>query len=546
MAGKLLVSPGEEATEKVRFGNFEVMNDPEGRPVLLGKGTFGRTYQARHCFLDTIVALKIITERYVADATVRQRFLTEARAVAKLSHPHIARLYDFGEMDGVLHYAMEYCGGGSLADYVANKGPLPLRQTIEIAQQISGALKCAHTAGFIHRDLKPSNIMLTTPDGPPFAKLIDFGLVQPSVPGATRSFADDQSADGARFLGTPLFASPEQLREEPMDVRTDLFSLGMTLWFLTEGRAPEGGSSAEIAASRLNRESYAARLPANLPLPFRDVLGRLLEKDRKNRFATAAEMFTALNACAAALGFRRARDYTDPAAAIEWEDAETPDKDALDSTKVEPTEIEQVNAPLTSEFNIVTRINEDFTGLNYVGEAIGAKGAVSILHVLHPMLLEDESALKSFRLHIAQLMRVDVVEIMRPKAIKRYADYTAVISDKPGGTDLLSVLRTEGTVRLIDAAPLLEKIADACDQLCAAGLPGAQLAPGRIFVESANDGLSKAQVRLCPRYLAVSEAPELARMNEPEDVSSTMTTDMLGDPGGRIIWASILLRFCTA
>src|SRR5213080_842239 len=531
MAGKLLVSPGEEATEKVRFGNFEVVNDPEGRPILLGKGTFGRTYQARHCFLDTIVALKIITERYVADAAVRQRFLTEARAVAKLSHPHIARLYDFGEMDGVLHYAMEYCGGGSLADYVANKGPLPLRQTIEIAQQISGALKCAHTAGFIHRELKRSNIMLTTPDGPPFAKLIDFGLVQPSVPGATRSFADDQSADGARFLGTPLFASPEQLREEPMDVRTDLFSLGMTLWFLTEGRAPEGGSSAEIAASRLNRESYAARLPATLPLPFREVLGRLLEKDRKNRFATAAEMFTALNACAAALGFRRARDYTDPAAAIEWEDTETPDKEPLDSTKVEAAEIEEVNAPLTSEFNIVTRINEDFTGLNYVGEAIGAKGAMSILHVLHPMLLEDESAFKSFRLHIAQLMRVDVVEIMRPKAIKRYADYTAVNSDKPGGTDLLSVLRTEGTVRLIDAAPLLEKIADACDQLCAAGLPGAQLAPGRIFVESANDGLSKAQARLCPRYLAGSEAPELARMNEPEDVSSTMTTDMLGDPG---------------
>src|SRR6266478_5917599 len=531
MAGKLLVSPGEEATQKVRFSNFEFMKDPENRPVWLGNGKLERTYQARHCFLDTIVALKIITERYVADATVRQRFLTEARAVAKLSHPHIARLYDFGEMDGVLHYAMEYCGGGSLADYVSNKGPLPLRQTIEIAQQISGALKCAHTAGFIHRDLKPSNIMLTTPDGPPFAKLIDFGLVQPSVPGATRSFADDQSADGARFLGTPLFASPEQLREEPMDVRTDLFSLGMTLWFLTEGRAPEGGSSAEIAASRLNRESYAARLPATLPLPFRDVLGRLLEKDRKNRFATAAEMFTALNACAAALGFRRARDYTDPAAAIEWEDTETPDKEPLDSAKVEPTEIEEVNAPLTSQFNIVTRINEDFTGLNYVGEALGAKGAMSILHVLHPMLLEDESALKSFRLHVAQLMRVDVVEIMRPKAIKRYADYTAVISDKPGGTDLLSVLRTEGTVRLIDAAPLLEKIADACDQLCAAGLPGAQLAPGRIFVESANDGLSKAQVRLCPRYLAVSEAPELARMNEPEDVSSTMTTDMLGDPG---------------
>ncbi len=91
MPDKPLVSPGAEAAEKTRFGNFEVMNDPDGHPLLLGKGTFGRTYQARHCYLDTIVALKIITERYVADPTVRQRFLTEARAVAKLSHPHIAR-----------------------------------------------------------------------------------------------------------------------------------------------------------------------------------------------------------------------------------------------------------------------------------------------------------------------------------------------------------------------------------------------------------------------------------------------------------------------
>ncbi len=528
MAAEPLLSAEEKATEKVRFGNFEVMNDPEGRPVLLGKGTFGRTYQARHCFLDIIVALKIITERYVADAAVRQRFLTEARAVAKLSHPHIARLYDFGEKDGVLHYAMEYCGGGSLADYVAKNGPLPLRRTIEIAQQISGALKCAHTAGFIHRDLKPSNIMLTAQDGPVFAKLIDFGLVQPSVPGATRSFAEDQSADGPRFLGTPLFASPEQLREEPMDVRTDLFSLGMTLWFLMAGRPPESGSSAEVAASRLNRESYAARLPANLPPQFRDVLVRLLEKDRRNRFATAADLFNSLNACAAALGFRQAKDYTEPLAAIDSEDAQATESGAL--AKLEPIEIEEVTAPLTSEFSIVTRINEDFTGINYVADEVGTKGAMSILHVLHPALLEDEPALERFRMHIGQLIRVDVAEIVRPKAIKRYSDYAAVISDKPGGTDLSSVLRTEGIMPLVEAAPLLEKIADVCDRLSAARLPGAQLAPGRIFVERSNDGLSKVQVRLCPRFLAVSEAAELARMNEPENTSSTMTTDMLGDP----------------
>src|SRR5438876_10324845 len=277
MPNVLASRAGEEAARKVSFGNFDIINDAEGRPISLGKGTFGRTYQARHRYLDTVVALKIITERYAADAGVRQRFLTEARAVAKLSHPHIARLYDFGEMDGVLHYAMEYCGGGSLADHVAKHGPLGLRHVVEVGQQIAGALKCAHTAGFIHRDLKPSNIMLTEAKGSLFAKLIDFGLVQPSLPEATQSVSNEQSADGERFLGTPLFASPEQLKEEPMDIRTDLFSLGMTLWYLLLGRAPDSGSSAEIAANRLSPESYVTQLPAALPAQLRDVLARLLQ-----------------------------------------------------------------------------------------------------------------------------------------------------------------------------------------------------------------------------------------------------------------------------
>ena len=274
----------KDATERVQFGNFDIMNDAEGRPLSLGKGTFGRTYQARHRYLDTIVALKIINERYAADAGVRQRFLVEARAVARLSHPHVARLYDFGEVDGVLHYAMEFCGGGSLADHATKHGPFGVRQIVEVGQQIAGALKCAHTAGFIHRDLKPSNIMLTEGQEPLFTKLIDFGLVQPSLPEATRSFSEDQSADGARFLGTPLFASPEQLKEEPMDIRTDLFSLGMTLWYLLLARAPDGGSSAEIAARRLSPESYAGRLPSDLPLQLRDVLARLLGERPKEPF----------------------------------------------------------------------------------------------------------------------------------------------------------------------------------------------------------------------------------------------------------------------
>ena len=529
----------KDALQRVQFGNFDIMNDAEGRPLALGKGTFGRTYQARHRYLDTIVALKIINERYATDAGVRQRFLVEARAVARLSHPHVARLYDFGEVEGVLHYAMEFCGGGSLADYVAKNGPLGLQQVVEVGQQIGGALKCAHAAGFIHRDLKPSNIMLTEPKGPLFTKLIDFGLVQPSLPEATGSVGDDQSADGARFLGTPLFASPEQLKEEPMDIRTDLFSLGMTLWFLALGRAPEGGSSAEIAARRLSPESYAIQLPVNLPSQLRDVLARLLQKDRRNRFASASEVFAAFNTCATTLGFRRARDYTSAAEPTEWDEsapAAAPEQAAI----AEPAEIERVEADLDSEFKIVTRINDDLTGSNYLAES-KAGGALVFLHVLHPALVEDASTFELLRVHMTQLRTLNAPEILQPRALRAFSDYVSIVIDRPTGGDLLSILRTERVVNLIEAAPLLESIAAVCDGLAAAGLPGPQLTPAHIFVEwpdgdsQPNGGasarqLSEARPKLYPRFLTVSEAPELARLNEPEDASSTMTSDMLGDP----------------
>ncbi len=533
--------PKKEATQRVQFGNFDIMNDAEGRPLSLGKGTFGRTYQACHRYLDTIVALKIINERYATDAGVRQRFLVEARAVARLSHPHIARLYDFGEVDGVLHYAMEYCGGGSLADHVAKNGPLGVRQVLEVGQQIAGALKCAHNAGFIHRDLKPSNIMLTEGQEPLFAKLIDFGLVQPSLPEATQAGREDQSADGARFLGTPLFASPEQLKEEPMDIRTDLFSLGMTLWYLLLARAPDGGSSAEIAARRLSPESYGARLPSDLPVQLRDVLARLLEKDRRNRFASAAEVFAAFNLCATALGFRRARDYTTAASeAPEWEEAE-PVQQRPAAARAEPVNIERIEAELSAEFKIVTRINDDFTGTNYIAEPRSESGDPVFLHVLNPALVADISAFERFRMHVTQLKMIGLPEILQPRSVRAYSDYVAIVMERPKGSDLMSILRAERVVHLVEAAPLLESIADGCDRLAADGLPGVQLAAAHIYVEWPDSAenksgstrerqLSKARPKLYPRFLAVSEAPDFARLNEPEDASSTMTTDMLGDP----------------
>jgi hypothetical protein len=157
------------------------------------------------------------------------------------------------------------------------------------------------------------------------------------------------------------------------------------------------------------------------------------------------------------------------------------------------------------------------------------------------MLLEDSAAFERLRVHVAQLMALNLPEVIRIEGIRAFSDYVSILLEKPEGSDLMSVLRNQRVVQLIEAAPMLETIADACDRLCATGLPGVQLAPGRIFLEWPDtDGskdtkgasqLSNARPKLYPRFLAVNEAPELARMNAPEDASSTMTTDMLGDPG---------------
>ena len=149
-----------------RLGNFDIETTPDGRPRLLGRGTYGETYLARHRFLESHAAIKVIGERFLAQAKARERFLAEAKAVARLRHPHIAQVHDFGTIENGLFYAMEFCAGGNLAEWMRAKGSMSPAQLLAVAQQVASALKCCHAAGFIHRDLKPANLMLAGADGP--------------------------------------------------------------------------------------------------------------------------------------------------------------------------------------------------------------------------------------------------------------------------------------------------------------------------------------------------------------------------------------------
>jgi serine/threonine protein kinase len=499
--------PPPEPSEDSLFGNFEIQRDAAGAPLLLGQGTFGRTYQARHRYLETIVALKIISERFARDAAVRDRFLIEAKAAAKLSHPHIARLYDFGEKDGVLFYAMEYCAGGDLADYVKKHGALGPAQLLDVAKQLGDALQCAHAAGLVHRDIKPSNVMLAGGDTALATKLIDFGLVH--VHGAKAKGAEEGIAIAdSHMLGTPLFASPEQLREETVDARADLFSLGMTLWYLALGQAPERGSLSDITSSRLGPESYSGRLPNQLQGELRSALERLVQKDPAHRFSTATDFLKSLGHEASA--------------------GAAPPIQEIKSVEplVEPLPVETVNAQLATEWTTGSRLNETFTGINYPATSARDAKQQTWLHVLNPALLKNVDLFWRLRLNAARFASLQLPALLTPIAVRGYSDFTALVLEKPHSTPLLSVVPTQSNAVIAELQPVLEKIADTCDAVSVIHLPGVNLQASDISLESPVSDLASAQPKLFARFLSARDAPDLSETAGAGDLSSTVTSEM--------------------
>jgi TolB-like protein/Tfp pilus assembly protein PilF len=229
------------------FGDFEIMRREDGSFCELGRGAMGITYLARDNVLRRKVALKVIDVPAAArgSQTVRERFLREARAAAALRHPNVAAVFQFGASPNGAHcyYAMELIEGETLETRVRRDGPLKTKMVLEIAIQISRALMAAAARSLIHRDLKPANIMLTRGDSetPELeVKVIDFGLAKAIADAGGEM---DQTHEG--FVGTPSFASPEQFEGGPVDVRSDVYSLGATLWFALTGKTPFAGRNIE-------------------------------------------------------------------------------------------------------------------------------------------------------------------------------------------------------------------------------------------------------------------------------------------------------------
>ncbi|MGD0094657.1 MAG: protein kinase, partial [Planctomycetota bacterium] len=290
--GEILIKRGyltEEQLQKVlrtqtvprRIGEYEVLSK-------LGAGGMGAVYKAKQMSMDREVALKILAPQMAKDKDFRERFVREARAVAKLNHPHIVGGIDVGEADGFCYFAMEYVAGESLGQYMGRLGgKVPEELALEFARQMALALSHAHSNHILHRDVKPDNILLDKAHK--IAKLADLGLAR-----TAESTADDPGlTHTGEALGTPFYISPEQAcGKSDLTPATDLYSLGATLYHVLSGKVPYDGPTAAAIMTRHVTDPVPSLQAVNPDITSGTtrIVTKLMQKDPENRYTDAVQL----------------------------------------------------------------------------------------------------------------------------------------------------------------------------------------------------------------------------------------------------------------
>ena len=279
------------------IGRYEILDE-------LGHGAMGSVFRAHDPAMDRIVALKTILSVALASeqgSEYRQRFYREARAAGAMAHPGIVAVFDVGEHEGVPFLVMEFVQGRTLADAMKTGERASLERVCEIGEQIAEALGYAHRHGVIHRDIKPANILLTSREiyGAERPKITDFGVAKLASQGITTT---------GQMLGTPAFMPPEQFTGAPIDGRTDLFSLGVILYWMATGEQPFPGESMTSVSYKIVHTEPAppAKLNPAIPPRMEGVIMKCLAKNPANRYQTGEESWRGILRCCALIPWLQA------------------------------------------------------------------------------------------------------------------------------------------------------------------------------------------------------------------------------------------------
>jgi serine/threonine protein kinase len=447
------------------FGHFRILRREDGSLFRLGQGGMGETFKARDTVLDRTVALKVISAHILSSTSIRERFLREAKAAAKIQHPHVATVFHFGQEGDTYFYAMEFVDGEDLEQYVQTRGRLPVPLALRVAHQVAQGLEAADEQKLIHRDIKPSNIMGSWKKDFNI-KLIDFGLAKNLDPCSLQESVLSGRGD---FLGTVAYASPEQCKAAVLDVRSDIYSLGVTLWYLLTGERPFSGTPGELIGSHLYKSPPCAQLDG-IPEPVIGLLQRMLAKEADARPQTPLALQEEIQKITSELANDFAVSIKPPEPINIAEPELNQTADSIDSVAVDaPGFINYLTlaagAKLGDEYRLEEAITEGIGGRLFRVSGLGqARANVQLAaKLLHPALAQDPATISLLGSEIDLLLQVHHEPLISYFAFVRETPVPFFVREWVHGFSLMDLLRWKGSLAAAEVVSLLSGIAATLD-----------------------------------------------------------------------------------
>ncbi len=537
------------------YNDYEVKKTSDGAPMILGRGSFGvtlwgtRSRKIGEITISDDFAIKVLHAHFTSDSSRVKAFIEEILALRSLQHPNLASYVETDTAKtGEIFLVMELCKGGDLHQIVRKTGKLDESVAIAIGIQICEGLDEAHRKNYIHRDLKPSNVLLAeslsksnpgealaagVAQGSYQFKIVDFGLAD--------KLADDGKGPLRRLAGTPMFMSPEQVRERPLEAASDLYSLGMTLWYLVQGNGPFLDSSGkelkvekEVMKRHTSSEPHDRSFPSSITPEFRNVLSRLVEKDKKKRISSVREAISMLEA------LRSERPVE-----VNYSGGASGSSTATQASVISSQGgiPDQWGSGRMEDFfsvDISNKLRSRPIGQTFEARATATDQRVSLTvwETVRDIQSEEERKLGNYLINLARLTTGALApdNLIQITQVERTRQEWCVAEEWTDGIPLSKFLNLRGrSISLDEASQILHPIAKSCGYLQAQGIQSAMLTVEEVLiVPKRASQLSNLSWLNDPVEDWVDWTPKFSVMALPEEFRDDDAEDEFGSIGGTV------------